>query len=179
MQFGKLNAVPVAEKLDLVAEPVGKALAVFNTEGVYVAAIDPNLADTAAFCAEYGIGLDHSANCIVLEAKRGERSWLAACLVRADTRADVNGLARRTLDARRVSFASQESAVQATGMEYGGITPIGLPADTPILIDAAVAAADWVVIGSGIRGSKLFVPGSFLASLPNATVLQDLGKAVT
>ena len=177
MTFGKLQAMPVGERPDLVAGPVFAAIGTLNAEGIFVAEIDPALADTAAFCAHYDISLDRSANCVVLEATRGERKWLAACVVLASTRADVNGLARRTLDARRASFAPMEAAVVATGMEYGGITPVGLPPDMPILIDAAVAASDWVVIGSGIRGSKLFVPGKILGELPNAKIIESLGQS--
>jgi prolyl-tRNA editing enzyme YbaK/EbsC (Cys-tRNA(Pro) deacylase) len=61
-------------------------------------------------------------------------------------------------------------------MEYGGITPIGLPADWPIIIDSRVHATDKIIIGSGLRSSKLLVPGSLLASLPNSMVL-DIVKA--
>jgi prolyl-tRNA editing enzyme YbaK/EbsC (Cys-tRNA(Pro) deacylase) len=63
-------------------------------------------------------------------------------------------------------------------MAYGGITPIGLPASWPVLVDAAVAAAELLVIGSGTRGSKLAVPGSVLAALPGAEVLEGLGQPV-
>ncbi len=65
---------------------------------------------------------------------------MAACMVLATTRADVNGLVKRELDVRKASFAPMETAVELTGMEYGGITPIGLPADWPLFVDAAVAA---------------------------------------
>jgi prolyl-tRNA editing enzyme YbaK/EbsC (Cys-tRNA(Pro) deacylase) len=61
-------------------------------------------------------------------------------------------------------------------MEYGGITPIGLPDDWPVLVDAAVAAAPAVVIGSGVRHSKLALPGELAARLPNAEVLESLGR---
>ena len=100
-----------------------------------------------------------SANCVVVAARRAGQTTLAACIVLATTRADVNGLVRRHLGARKASFAPQDVAVAETGMAYGGITPVGLPADWPVLVDAAVAAADLVVIGSGTRGSKLAVPG--------------------
>ena len=63
----------------------------------------------------------------------------AACVVAATTRADVNGLVRRHLDARKASFAPVEAVTAATAMEYGGITPVGLPADWPVLVDEAVA----------------------------------------
>jgi prolyl-tRNA editing enzyme YbaK/EbsC (Cys-tRNA(Pro) deacylase) len=96
-------------------------------------------------------------------------------MVLATTKADVNSLVRKHLGARKASFAPMDAAVELTGMEYGGITPIGLPADWPILVDAAVAAAPVAVVGSGIRGSKLWLPGAALAGLPGAEVLDGLG----
>ena len=98
----------------------------------------------------------------------------AACMVLATTRADANGLVRRHLGARRASFAPVEAVTAAAGMEYGGITPIGLPADWPVLVDEAVAKTGSVVIGSGIRGSKLRVPGHLVAAIPAAQVLPGL-----
>nr|WP_202885928.1 YbaK/EbsC family protein [Kribbella sandramycini] len=141
----------------------------------YSAAIDPGLADTAAFCAEYDVPMAASANCVVVLGKRAGESAYAAVLVLATDRADVNGVIRKHLGVRKISFAAQDDAVGTTGMEYGGITPIGLPADWPILVDEAVAAAGPVVIGSGIRGSKVLLDGAELAELPTATVL-DLAQ---
>jgi prolyl-tRNA editing enzyme YbaK/EbsC (Cys-tRNA(Pro) deacylase) len=91
----------------------------------------------------------------------------------------VNGLVRRHLGARKASFAPVDAVTAATGMEYGGITPIGLPADWPVLVDAVVAKTESVVIGSGIRGSKLRLPGRVLAELPGAQVLDGLGLQVS
>jgi prolyl-tRNA editing enzyme YbaK/EbsC (Cys-tRNA(Pro) deacylase) len=172
---------PAADRPDLLAAPTAKALAelaaTLPPDQVSVGAIDPALADTAAFCAEYGVGLDESANCVVVAAKRAGQTTYAACMVLATTRADINGLARRHLGARKISFAPMDDAVTLTGMEYGGITPVGLPADWLILVDEAVAAAPRVVVGSGVRGSKLWLPGAALAALPNAVVLPGLGIA--
>jgi prolyl-tRNA editing enzyme YbaK/EbsC (Cys-tRNA(Pro) deacylase) len=168
VQLGKLTFVPATHASELVAEPVRRYL---EGDGVWVSAIDPELADTAAFCEHYDVGMDISANCVVVEAKRAERVWHAACIVLATTRADVNGIVRKHIGARKISFASMDTAVSLTGMEYGGITPIGLPADWPILIDQNVIDQEWVVIGSGIRGSKLLAATEVLASLPNAEVL--------
>lgn len=170
MRVGSLDFIPVAERLDLVATPVADALGSMVGE-VYVTAIDSTLSDTAAFCAAYGIGMEVSANCVVLEAKRAERTWYMACVVLATDRADVNGTIRRHLDARKISFAPMDEAVIRTGMEYGGITPLGLPDEWPILVDERVSTADYVIIGSGIRGSKLLVPGRLVATLPNASIL--------
>jgi prolyl-tRNA editing enzyme YbaK/EbsC (Cys-tRNA(Pro) deacylase) len=141
-----------------------------------VAEIDPALADTAAFCERYGVAPDESANCVIVAGRRGGETRMAACMVLATTRADVNGLVKRELDVRKASFAAMDQAVQMTGMEYGGITPIGLPADWPVFVDAAVAQTDRVVIGSGVRRSKLTLPGAALASLPGAVVLESLGR---
>lgn len=178
---GTLTAHPALESPELLAGPVRHALGRLDAESarrVGVAAIDPDLADTTEFCARYGVAPEASANCVVIRGKRGDQVRFAACLVLATTRADVNGIVRRRLNARTASFAPMDEAVVLTGMEYGGITPIGLPADWPILIDAAVAASGEVVIGSGIRGSKLFLPGSSLAGLPHAEVLEGLGRPI-
>ena len=183
---GTLDWIPALERRDLLAEPVADALARLADIGtgatglgaagdVLVAEIDPDLADTAAFCARYDVPLDISANCVVLAAKREGTRQLAACVVLATTRADVNGVARRMLDARKASFAPMDAAVAESRMEYGGITPIGLPAAWPLLVDAAVASADRVVVGSGVRRSKLLLPGTLLAQLPDAVILEGLG----
>jgi prolyl-tRNA editing enzyme YbaK/EbsC (Cys-tRNA(Pro) deacylase) len=179
-----LPLVPALDRPDLLAPVTAKALeqlagaGVLDPATVEVAAIDPDLADTAAFCAEYGVGLEESANCVVLAGKRAGEVIYAACMVLATTRADVNGLARKQLGVRKVSFAPMDEAVGLTSMEYGGITPVGLPADWPILVDRAVAEAPRVVIGSGVRGSKLWLPGAALAALPNAEVLDGLGRPI-
>lgn len=180
--LGSLSAVPALDRPDLLAEPVAlalKALDPADAARVGVAEIDPTLADTAAFCEAYGSPLDASANCVVVAGRRGGDTRYAACLVLATTRADVNGVVRRRIDARRASFAPMDDAVALTGMEYGGITPVGLPEDWPLLVAPEVAAAEAVVVGSGIRGSKLAVPGALVAALPGAEVLVDMAKPAT
>jgi prolyl-tRNA editing enzyme YbaK/EbsC (Cys-tRNA(Pro) deacylase) len=177
--FGTLSAVPALDRPDLLAKPVVLALeqmAPADAALVGVAEIDPALADTAEFCAAYGSPLSGSANCVVVAGRRGEDTRYAACLVLATTRADVNGLVRKRLNARKASFAPMDDAVALSGMEYGGITPVGLPAGWPVLVDAAVAAAPAVVIGSGIRGSKLALPGELAARLTGAEVIEGLAR---
>lgn len=177
IQLGALNFLPAVKRPDLVASSVALSLKTLpGGEEVGVSVIDPNLSDTAAFCEHYQIGLEQAANCVIVEGKRGEDCTLAAVMILGSTRADVNGAVRTALGARKVSFASMEKAVSESGMEFGAITPIGLPAEWPILIDKAVADAVYVIVGSGIRGSKLAVSGSFLSSLPNARVIEDLAQ---
>lgn len=170
---GRLDWTSDLERL--IAQPVADALASWpRAPEVRAAPIDPELADTAAFCEEYGVEPADSANCVVIAGRRGDATRYAACVVLATTRADVNGTVRRRLDARKASFAPMEDAVTLTGMEFGGITPIGLPAPWPILVDAAVLARDVVVIGSGLRRSKIALPSAALAELPQAEVVEGL-----
>jgi prolyl-tRNA editing enzyme YbaK/EbsC (Cys-tRNA(Pro) deacylase) len=147
-----------------------------NADEIGVVEIDPALSDTAAFCERYGTTLGQAANCVILEAKRADKVWYAACVILGSTRADVNGVVRRTLDARKTSFAQMEKAVSETGMEYGGITPIGLPSNWPILIDKAVADSGYVIIGSGLRKSKLAIPGKLFSKIPNVQIIEGLAR---
>ncbi|MFI7274667.1 YbaK/EbsC family protein [Streptomyces sp. NPDC049879] len=175
------DARPAIECLDLLPAPVAAALRAWQSpvpagEVVYVDS-DPEVADTAAFVATYGQDLSStSANLVVLAGKRGGDVRLAACLVPSQARLDVNGVARRRLDVRKVSFAPRETAVGETGMEYGGITPVGLPAAWPLLVDASLTALPWVLVGSGARRGKLILPGKALAELPGAEVVEDLAR---
>jgi prolyl-tRNA editing enzyme YbaK/EbsC (Cys-tRNA(Pro) deacylase) len=171
VDVGRLTFIPVGEAMNLVGDPVRRHIDQAGGDGLWVTEIDPELADTAAFCEHYDIGLDISANCVVVEAKRADRVWYAACMVLATARADVNGTVRKHLDARKISFAAMDTAVTLTGMEYGGITPVGLPSDWPILVDQHVADRGRVIIGSGVRNSKLLATPDVLAALPSAEVL--------
>ncbi|MFF3991172.1 YbaK/EbsC family protein [Streptomyces sp. NPDC001797] len=174
------TAVPAPDCLDELTAPVADAVrhwtgAVPADRIVYVET-DPQWADTAVFVEHYGHDLlDKSANCVVVAGKRGGETTLAACLVLSTTKVDVNGVVRRQLGARKASFASTDTATGATGMEYGGITPIGLPCDWPLLVDPAVVDLPYVLVGSGRRRGKLLVPGKAFAELPGAVVLAGLG----
>lgn len=174
--LGTLPVVPALERPDLLAEPVAVALKELDAERIGVAEIDPDLADTAAFCDAYSSPTDRAANCVVVAGKRAGEVRYAACVALATTRVDVNGVVKKRLDARKISFAPMDDAVALTGMAYGGITPIGLPADWPVWVAPGVAEADAVVVGSGTRAGKLAVPGDLLASLPQATVVEDLAR---
>jgi prolyl-tRNA editing enzyme YbaK/EbsC (Cys-tRNA(Pro) deacylase) len=176
--LGNLIWQPVAARTDLLAPVVATALAGWPHAGqVAVVAIDPDLADTAAMTSAYAVPLEASANCVVVAGRRARDERIAACVVRADTRADVNNLVRRALDVRKASFLSTDRAVAETQMEYGGITPVGLPMSWRLLVDARVVDIEVAVIGSGVRGSKLALPGRLLAELPGAEVVDNLAVA--
>lgn len=160
---------------DDVEGRVLKALADLSVEHLAVR-IDPEHAGTAVFCERYGYSMEASANCIVVASKTGEPRY-AACLVQATERLDVNGTVRRLLGARKVSFAPADRTVELTGMLPDGVTPFGLPADLPLYIDAPIVQLDRVIVGGGSRSLKLQVPGSALAALPAASVIEGLSKA--
>lgn len=166
---GTLTWHPASARTDLLAEPVIAALG--DVPSLEASEIDPGLADTAEFCAAYGSAPELSANCVVVVGRRGEVSRYAAVVILATTRADVNRAVRKFLDVRKCSFAPMDDAVRRSGMEYGGITPVGLPDDWPLLIDERVANAPApVVIGSGLRRSKCLVAPADLTALSTAQV---------
>jgi prolyl-tRNA editing enzyme YbaK/EbsC (Cys-tRNA(Pro) deacylase) len=176
------TAVPAPDCLDELADPVADAVRHWSgsvpADRIVYVDTDPQWADTAVFVEHYGRELlEQSANCVVVAGKRGGETTLAACLVLSTTRVDVNGVVRRQLGARKASFAAMDTAVGETGMEYGGITPIGLPAAWPVLVDSVVVDLPYVLVGSGRRRGKLLVPGKALAELPGAAVLEGLGVA--
>ncbi|RYI23780.1 hypothetical protein EVU97_03635 [Dermacoccus sp. 147Ba] len=166
---GNLSWAPIAERLDDVAKPVADA--VNTVPSARVAIIDPHLADTAAFCDAYDVDPAASANCVVVTGRRGETKTTAAVLVLATDKADINGVVRRHLGARKISFADQSETEVESGMVRGGITPVGLPSDWKLLIDERVVERGEVLVGGGVRGAKIIVDAAELAGLPQAEVL--------
>jgi prolyl-tRNA editing enzyme YbaK/EbsC (Cys-tRNA(Pro) deacylase) len=176
-RIGSLESLPALSHPALLAPPVLKALTEWaGAAEVAVVEIDPAYADTAAMSERYDVPMADGVNCVVVTGKREGEERMAACVVRADTRADVNNLVKRTLDVRKASFLSMDRAVAESGMEFGGITPIGLPSGWRILVDEACLDVPAAVIGSGVRHSKLLVPGRLLGEIPGADVLAGLGR---
>jgi prolyl-tRNA editing enzyme YbaK/EbsC (Cys-tRNA(Pro) deacylase) len=173
--LGRLETVPALDRPDLLADAVAAALRGWpQAAAVGVVEIDPAIADTAAMSEAYDLPMSTGANCVVVSGRRGGEERVAACLVRADTRADVNYVVKRTLDVRKASFLPVDRAVEESGMEYGGITPVGLPAGWRVLVDPRVLDIEVAVIGSGVRRSKLLIPGALAADLPSAEVVEGL-----
>ena len=177
MSAPALEHLPVLQHLDLVAAPVARALLSWpGAEQVTVMSVDPAISDTAALVEATGMPLESCANCVVVGGKRAGEERVAACVVLATTRADVNTTVRALIDVRKASFLPMDTAVERTGMEYGAITPVGLPSGWPVLVDAAVLAQPEVVIGAGLRSSKLALPGRLLVELPGVQVVEGLGS---
>lgn len=125
---------------------------------------DPELADTANFCASYGYAEEDAANCVVVKGKT-DPPVFAACVVLATTRLDVNGTVRRRLGARKASFGAADEVEALTGMTVGGITPVGLPSELRLWVDARVMERGRIVLGGGSRSCKLVAPPALLTAL--------------
>jgi prolyl-tRNA editing enzyme YbaK/EbsC (Cys-tRNA(Pro) deacylase) len=135
--------------------------------------IDPDFADTAAFCAKYGVPLEHSGNTIVVASKKEPRQY-AACVVQATTRLDVNHAVRQLMGVSRLSFASAEETRALTGMAIGGVTVFALPPELPVYVDDKLMALDWLILGSGSRSSKIKTSPEVFRRLPNARIVPGL-----
>lgn len=134
---------------------------------------DPELADTAAFCEAYGVPLQRSANAILVASRKPE-GHNAVCVVLAHTRLDVNGVVRRRLGVRKVSFATAELTKELTGQEIGGVTIFGLPNGLPVWLDSRVMALDWVIVGAGSRTAKIRLDPRQLAGVAGFEVVDGL-----
>ena len=177
--LGSLTTVPVSQRPDLVAPVVLEALrAAGLLDSAGVVPVDPELSDTAATQEAYGLDQRMLANCVVVSGRREGVEREAACVVLATHRLDVNGVVRHRLDVRKASFMAREDAVGRTSMEYGAITPAGMPEGWPVLVDEAVTLAGPVVLGSGIRASKLVLDGADLLRLPRAELIPALGRPI-
>lgn len=170
--FDSLPHLPAVDHPELLGEPVRKYISLLPEAAVFQ--IDPALSDTEALCREFGEPESTCGNCVIVRGRRGEITRTVACLALATTRVDVNKLVRKRLDVRKASFAPMDEATSESGMEYGAITPVGLPEEWPIWIDPAVVRAEQVCIGAGTRASKLVLPGRVLLALPNAEVVEGL-----
>jgi len=135
--------------------------------------IDPDFADTAAYCEKYGIPLAQSANTIIVASKKEPKQY-CACVVLATTRLDVNHGVRKLMGVSKVSFASAEETKALTGMMIGGVTLFALPAELPIYVDDRVLACEWIIVGGGSRSTKLRLAPDGLRRLPNVTVVPGL-----
>ncbi len=163
---------PTAE--DLAIEAAVRHAAEATGVPFEVVPCDPALADTAAFCDDYGYAMEDSANCVVVLGK-ADPPVFAAGVVLATTRLDVNGVVRRRLGTRKASFAPADDVGAVTGMALGGVTPLALPAGLPLWVDGRVMARERIVLGAGSRFAKVVAPPAILEAL-GAEVVADLAK---
>jgi prolyl-tRNA editing enzyme YbaK/EbsC (Cys-tRNA(Pro) deacylase) len=166
-----LDFKPIKNLPELVSASVYEAAA--DSE-ILAGEIDPAFMNGLALSDHYDVNPDDGVNCIIVRGKRGEERMMAAVLVPVGYRADLNGVVCEKLAAKKVSMAPLDDVIQETGMEYGSITPVGLPESWKILIDSRLMGKDKVIVGGGKQISKLLVPTAFLKEMPNAEVVENL-----
>ncbi len=135
--------------------------------------IDPDFADTAAFCEKYGFPMEKSGNTIVVASKRGAKKH-CACIVAATDRLDVNRRVKGLMSVSRASFAGADETMALTGMMIGGVTPFGLPDELPVYADAKLRSLDYIILGGGGRSTKLKIAPAELAKLPSLEFIEGL-----
>ncbi len=171
-----LDFKSIEEHPELVSESVYKVAG--NSSEVLVGQIDPQYMNGTALSNHYDVNLEDGANCIVVRGKRGEIRMTAAVLVPVGYRADLNRLVCEKLDAKKVSMAPLEEVIAESGMEYGSITPVGLPEAWKILIDSRLMAKKTIIVGGGKQISKLRISTSFLKQLPHVEVVENLANKI-
>jgi len=163
----RFDTIPVEQRPAHLPACVAAALP--EDDVVVFSCLDEH-SDTAAFSARYGLGLEDCANTLILKVSSSEGERYAAVVTLGSRRLDINGAVKAKLGAKRLSLARREVATEITGMEFGGITALGLPAGIPILVDAAVVERSYVVVGAGVRRTKILLAPSMLTRLPLAEV---------
>jgi prolyl-tRNA editing enzyme YbaK/EbsC (Cys-tRNA(Pro) deacylase) len=160
-----------------VHDPAGLVTAALDELGAEYESLpcDPALADTAAYCEAYGVPMERSANTLLVVSKRGPQR-VAACVVLATSRLDVNGAVRRAMEVPKVSFAPGGDTAALTGMELGGVAPFGLPEDVTVLVDERVMEPDWVIVGGGSRSVKLRLDPGVFRKAPRTSVIAGLAR---
>ena len=172
MRVGSLEFKPVQENPMLVSDSVLKALS--SDFGVLVAEIDPQYMNGLSLSEHYGLNPDDGANCIIVRGERDGVKVMAAVVAPVGHRSDLNGVVCQKLYVKKVSMAPLEEILKETGMEYGSITPIGLPGTYKILIDNRLMQKEWIIVGGGKQISKLLVSTDVFRKLPNVEVVEGL-----
>lgn len=168
---------PIRENDELLPAPVCAFLMPYAGQyDIRTAEIDPAFADGENMHVQYGVRYEEELNCLIVEGSRDETKRYAALLVPYGKRAGMNAKVRNPLNAKKVTFAPLEYVTDATGMEYGSITPVGLPEDWMVLIDASVMNEEYVIIGGGLAHSKLRIPSKLFAEMKNAMIIEGLAK---
>src|SRR5664279_2641458 len=86
-------------------DPLVQRAMLSNDVAYEVLPCDPNMADTAAFCAHYGFAIEQAANTILVASKKIAPPKYAACVLLGTTRLDVNKKVSDCLAVKRLSLS--------------------------------------------------------------------------
>src|SRR5438132_8283318 len=136
--------------------------------------IDPEFADTRAFCEKYGYPLEQSCNTLIVASKKEPKKFVA-CVVLAHTKLDVNRCVTNLMGVSKASFASSEEMIALTGMQVGGVTPFSLPPGMPLYVDDRIMSTEWIILGGGGRSLKIKISPEVFKKL-GAEIITDLAR---
>lgn len=175
----KLDFKPIIENENLVPsciyEFVKKSI---NKDKFLVAEIDSNYADGEKLCQKYGIKKECGFNCLIVECKKRDNISHYALIVPIGYKYNMGSVVRKYTNSRVVSVAPLDYVLEKTNMEYGSITPIGLPSDWKILVDPLIKNQEYIVIGGGLVKSKISLPTNIFLKLPNVEIVDGIAKKV-
>lgn len=170
-----LDFQPVKNHPELVNNSI---FLVAADSAILVGKIDSQYMNGTALSEHYDVNVEDGANCVIVRGKRGDVKTMAAVVVPVGYRADLNGIVCEKLDAKKVSMAALDEVIQETGMEYGSITPVGLPDTYRILIDSRLMEKEKIIVGAGKQIAKLLVPTAYFRTLPNVEIVEGLANPV-
>lgn len=90
----------------------------------------------------------------------------------------MGSVVRKYTNSRVVSVAPLEYVLDKTKLEFGSITPIGLPDDWQILVDPLIKEQQNIIIGGGLVKSKISLPTELFLKLPNVEIVEGIAKQV-
>lgn len=178
MKFGNLEFKPILENKNLVSKNILEFIDnnFENKNEIFVVKIDHKYAGGEEFCEHYNIDKMDGFNCLIVSCKRKDVVKYCALLVPVGYRYDMSGVVKKYTDSRKVAVAPLDYVLEKTNMEYGSITPIGLPSEWKILIDSKINDVKYVVLGSGLKHSKLLINTKLLLSMNNVEVIDKIAK---
>ena len=172
-----LEFVSVASHPEYVAPKMLSFLKSHELTGkIQVAQIDPQYADGKKLSEAYGVDINQELNCLAFAGKRDGQIRYEAVVVPYGKRVNSGAVLKHAMDATKPSFANLDDVIAMTCMEFGSITPVGLPDDWQVLIDSSVKELDEVIIGGGHVDAKFKTKPQILAQLPHAKFVDQLAK---
>lgn len=175
MKSNRLTFQSVLNHPELVSPSIFSLAQKMNNSEIMVAEIDPAYMGGKELCEHYGVNPNEGANCVIVEAVYADHTNKVAVIVPVGYRADLNGLVRKHLGAKKISLANLETVLAETGMEYGSITPFGLPESYKILVDSRFMEKEKIVVGGGKQISKLLLPTSVFQMI-GAEIIENLSN---
>ena len=168
---------PLLNKTYLVPLSVYERTATFNNpDEILVAEIDPTCADGNTLCETYNLDHKMSIKCLIVESNDDDKEKVRAAILLPIDYKYSSSTVKKILESRDVTFSPLEEIIEATGMEYGSITPIGLPENYHILIDPLVLDNERIIVGGGLKKSKILMPSQTLLEIPNSKIVENLSK---